>query len=281
MIGGRRSLPGRKVADRRIRVERPHSPYFRYAGAGQLVAREAASRPRNGRDLALARLRALLLWPAAIQRGGARGTPVKEEGARDLQLGCDQLVRLCDRGNPARPVARGGRRVAALARRSRSRSRSCSRSCPCPTARSAAPTPTEAGRTSSRRLNLAPIFGLIAAAALLIDYVMTVAVSTAAAIAQIQSVIPAAYEVRIEIAFVSISLITIANLRGCASPGTSLRSRPISLSVSRSRSSPLASSASSLEAPHRFRPSRMPSRLGRRRSASCCCSRRSRADPWR
>ena len=57
------------------------------------------------------------------------------------------------------------------------------------------------------------------AAALLIDYVMTVAVSTAAAIAQIQSVIPAAYDVRIEIAFVSISLITIANLRGLRESG--------------------------------------------------------------
>ena len=44
------------------------------------------------------------------------------------------------------------------------------------------------------KTNLAPIFGLIAAAALLIDYVMTVSVSTAAAITQIQSVIPAAYD---------------------------------------------------------------------------------------
>ena len=69
------------------------------------------------------------------------------------------------------------------------------------------------------KTNLAPIFGLIAAAALLIDYVMTVAVSTAAAIAQIQSVVPAAYDVRIEIAFVSISLITIANLRGLRESG--------------------------------------------------------------
>ncbi len=48
---------------------------------------------------------------------------------------------------------------------------------------------------------------------------MTVAVSTAAAIAQIQSVIPAAYDVRIEIAFVSIALITIANLRGLRESG--------------------------------------------------------------
>jgi hypothetical protein len=57
MIGGRRSLQGRKVADRRIRIDRPHSPYFRYAGAGQLIAREAASRPRTRQQLALARLR--------------------------------------------------------------------------------------------------------------------------------------------------------------------------------------------------------------------------------
>src|SRR5512141_998692 len=48
---------------------------------------------------------------------------------------------------------------------------------------------------------------------------MTVAVSTASAIAQIQSVLPAVYDVRIEIAFVSISLITIANLRGLRESG--------------------------------------------------------------
>ena len=79
--------------------------------------------------------------------------------------------------------------------------------------------PTGGGAYVVARTNLAPIFGLIAAAALLIDYVMTVSVSTAAAIAQIQSVIPQAYDVRIEIAFISISLITIANLRGLRESG--------------------------------------------------------------
>jgi amino acid transporter len=79
--------------------------------------------------------------------------------------------------------------------------------------------PNGGGAYVVARSNLAPIFGLIAAAALLIDYVMTVAVSTASAIAQIQSVIPAAYDVRIQIAFVSISLITIANLRGLRESG--------------------------------------------------------------
>ena len=81
------------------------------------------------------------------------------------------------------------------------------------------PIPTAAARTSWHGRTSRPIFGLVAAAALLIDYVMTVAVSTAAAIAQIQSVIPAAYDVRIEIAFVSIALITVANLRGLRESG--------------------------------------------------------------
>ncbi|MFL5675632.1 MAG: APC family permease, partial [Chloroflexota bacterium] len=79
--------------------------------------------------------------------------------------------------------------------------------------------PNGGGAYIVAKTNLAPLFGLIAAAALLIDYVMTVSVSTAAAIAQIQSVVPAAYNVRIEIAFVSISLITIANLRGLRESG--------------------------------------------------------------
>jgi amino acid transporter len=79
--------------------------------------------------------------------------------------------------------------------------------------------PNGGGAYVVARTNLAPIFGLIAAASLLIDYVMTVAVSTASAIAQIQSVLPVAYEYRIEIAFASISLITIANLRGLRESG--------------------------------------------------------------
>jgi hypothetical protein len=45
MIGGRRPLQGRKPGDRRVRVDRPHAPYFRYTGRGQLTAREAASTP--------------------------------------------------------------------------------------------------------------------------------------------------------------------------------------------------------------------------------------------
>ena len=48
------------LGDRRVRVERPHAPYFRYADEGQLVAREAASAPRTSAGRALARVRGVL-----------------------------------------------------------------------------------------------------------------------------------------------------------------------------------------------------------------------------
>ena len=46
-------MHGRKMADRRVRVARPHSRYFRWAGPNVLVAKQAASVPvsRTGRLL--------------------------------------------------------------------------------------------------------------------------------------------------------------------------------------------------------------------------------------
>jgi len=79
--------------------------------------------------------------------------------------------------------------------------------------------PTGGGAYSVSKENLGAVASLVAAAALLIDYVMTVSVSTASAVAQVYSVIPALYEVRIEIAVVAIVLITAANLRGLRESG--------------------------------------------------------------
>ena len=57
MIGGRKPIQGRKPADRRIRVERPHSAFFRYTGPGQLVAKPAASRPTTPLGAAVSRVK--------------------------------------------------------------------------------------------------------------------------------------------------------------------------------------------------------------------------------
>ena len=218
MIGGRRPLTGRKAGDRRIRVERPHAPYFRYAGPGQLVAREAASQPRTpagrafararavvfGRPLAseadiderLSKVKALAIFSSDAISSSAYAT---EEILRVLILAGAAAMLLSIEVSIAIAILLA---VVAVSYRQVCRAY-----------------PNGGGAYIVARTNLAPIFGLIAAASLLIDYVMTVAVSTASAIAQIQSVVPAAYDVRIEIAFISITLITIANLRGLRESG--------------------------------------------------------------
>jgi amino acid transporter len=79
--------------------------------------------------------------------------------------------------------------------------------------------PSGGGAYAVAKENLGQVFGLIAAGALMIDYVMTVAVSTASAVAQAYSVWPGLYDWRIEIGIVSIALITIGNLRGLRESG--------------------------------------------------------------
>jgi amino acid transporter len=218
VIGGRRPLKGRKPADRRVRVERPHAPYFRYMGPGQLVAKPAAnvaltpggrllSRVRAiifGRPLSteeeigerLSKTKALAIFSSDAISSSAYAT---EEILRVLLLAGASALFLSLEVSIAITVLLA---VVSISYRQVCRAY-----------------PNGGGAYIVAKTNLAPIFGLIAAAALLIDYVMTVAVSTAAAIAQIQSVYPPAYDYRIEIAFVSISLITIANLRGLRESG--------------------------------------------------------------
>jgi amino acid transporter len=68
--------------------------------------------------------------------------------------------------------------------------------------------------------NLGAWPGLTAAAALLIDYVLTVAVSTTAGVAAITSAVPALLPYRVPLCLLAIALITWANLRGVRESGT-------------------------------------------------------------
>ncbi len=61
---------------------------------------------------------------------------------------------------------------------------------------------------------------LTAGAALLTDYILTVAVSISSGVAQITSAVPSLYPFRVEIALALIALITIVNLRGVKESGT-------------------------------------------------------------
>jgi amino acid transporter len=67
--------------------------------------------------------------------------------------------------------------------------------------------------------NLGTVPGLVAAAALLIDYVLTVAVSVAAGIAALTSAVPALYGWRVWLCVAGVAAIAIANLRGIRESG--------------------------------------------------------------
>jgi amino acid transporter len=62
--------------------------------------------------------------------------------------------------------------------------------------------------------NLSFAAGLFAGSALLVDYIMTVAVSTAAGVAAITSAVPELRPERVEIAVALVALVTLGNLRG-------------------------------------------------------------------
>ncbi|MBI2762542.1 MAG: APC family permease [Chloroflexi bacterium] len=79
--------------------------------------------------------------------------------------------------------------------------------------------PTGGGSYSVSKRNFGRNASLIAASALLIDYVMTVAVSTTSAVEQITSALPELIDQRVLIGIVAVSLITIGNLRGLREAG--------------------------------------------------------------
>ena len=67
--------------------------------------------------------------------------------------------------------------------------------------------------------NLGVTPALIAAAALLVDYVLTVAVSVAAGVAAITSAAPALHDLRVPISLLAVAVITWGNLRGIRESG--------------------------------------------------------------
>jgi len=218
MIGGRRQLQGRKPADCRVRVDRPHSPYFRYTGPGQMVAKAAAHTPKTAVGRAWARIRGVAIGRplASEEEAGERLTKKKalaifsSDAISSSAYATQEIIRvLAIAGATALAFSVGvSIAIAVLLAVVATSYRQVCRAYP-----------GGGGAYAVAKENLNPLLGLVAAAALLIDYVMTVAVSTASAIGQIASVIPELGAVKIEIAVVVIFLMTVANLRGLRESG--------------------------------------------------------------
>ncbi len=218
MIGGRRPIKGRKPADRRVRVERPHAPYFRYTGPGQLVAKPAASGPRTGSERAVATVKEWLIGrPLASvedidQRLSKRlALPIfSSDAISSSAYATEEILRVLVLAGAAAlflsiPVAIAISVLLAVV--AISYRQVCYAF------------PGGGGAYAVARQELSPILGLVAAAALLIDYVMTVAVSTSSAMDQLISILPGLELWRLPVAVTVIALITVGNLRGLRESG--------------------------------------------------------------
>jgi len=68
--------------------------------------------------------------------------------------------------------------------------------------------------------NIGRAAGLVAGSALLVDYVLTITVSTAAGVAAVTSAIPSLHDARVLIGIAVIAIMTVGNLRGIREAGT-------------------------------------------------------------
>jgi amino acid transporter len=219
VIGGRRPLQGRKPGDRRVRVERPHAPYFRYTGKGQLTAKEAASAPTSATGRAFASLRALFFGRplASEEELGERLSKTKalaifsSDAISSSAYATEEILRVLILGGVV-ALAYGVEISIAISILLVAVAISYRQIC--------IAYPSGGGSYTVSRRNIGRTVSLVAASALLIDYVMTVAVSTSSAVEQIVSAFPILYDERVLIGVSAIGLIAIANLRGLREAGT-------------------------------------------------------------
>jgi len=211
-------IRGQKVGDRRVRVKRPHAAYFRYSGEGFLVARASASAPRTPLGRALARVKAGLFGrPLSIHDDiSERLTKTKalaifsSDAISSSAYATEEILRVLVLAGAGAlilslPIAVMIALLLAVVSTSYRQI--------------GIAYPSGGGAYAVARANLPMITALIAAGALLVDYVMTVAVSTASAVEQVISAVPAVADWRLEVGVAAIILITLGNLRGLRESG--------------------------------------------------------------
>ena len=209
---------GRKLGDRRVLIDRPHTPYFRYSGPATLVAREAASVPRSGLDKRLATLRARLLGrPLSLHEelsqrlGVVTGLPIfASDNISSSAYATEEIMRvlaLAGAGTLALTMPITIVIVVVLAIVVTSYRQTISAY------------PNGGGSYIVASDNLGTLPGLTAAAALLTDYVLTVAVSVAAGVLALTSIVPELFPDRVAIGLAIVVVIALVNLRGLRESG--------------------------------------------------------------
>jgi len=217
-------LRGRKLGDRRVRVERPQAEYFRYAAKDTLVARPKAHEEKRplGRGLAAGR-RVLFGRPLASEEEGEERLPKKKalaifssDAISSSAYATEEILRALLVSGVSAGVGYGYLGLAlpvsialavllgvvALSYRM-----------------IVVAYPTGGGSYSVSKATFGRTASLVAASALLIGYVLTVAVSVSSASDQIVSAVPSLAAWGTIIAVGAVFLITIANLRGLREAG--------------------------------------------------------------
>ncbi len=211
-------LRGRKLGDRRVVVDRPHAAYFRYAGPGVMVAKAAASGPTTAFGRRLARVRALVFGkPLTTEQD------IEERLSKKLALpifssdaisssayATDEILKVLVLAGLV-ALTWSIWVAAAIALMLTIVAFSYRQVCRA--------YPSGGGAYVVARENLGAKFGLIAAAALMVDYVMTVAVSSASALANLATAFPLIEPYKVELGALVIVVVTAANLRGIRESG--------------------------------------------------------------
>ena len=214
-----RALRGRKPGDRRVRVERPGSRYFRYAGPGVVVARASAIIPRSrvGRaglaarrtlfgaplasaqeiDERLPKWKALAVFSSDVMSSVAYATEASMFTL--LAAGTVAFAYLM----PISFLIVGLLALVTFSYRQTIRAY-----------------PGGGGSYIVAHTNLGTLPGLVAAAALLTDYVLTVAVSVSAGVFNLASAFPALHDVTVPLIVAAILLVMGVNLRGIRESST-------------------------------------------------------------
>ena len=212
-------LRGQKPGDRRVRVKRPESRYFRYAGPGVVVARPAATeaRTRRGRatfaarravfgrplttaqeiDQRLPKWKALAVFSSDVLSSVAYATEASMFTL--LAVGTAAFTYLM-------PIALLIVGVLILVTFSYQQ-----------TIRAY---PGGGGSYIVARANLGVLPGLVAAAALLTDYVLTVAVSVSSGVFNLASAFPSLHPLAVPLIVAAIFLVMVVNLRGIRESST-------------------------------------------------------------
>jgi amino acid transporter len=207
------------MGDRRLRVERPHAAYFRWTGPGQLTAKEAASVPATPAGRLWAKVKSLFIGRplASEEEIGERLSKKKalaifsSDAISSSAYATEEILRVLILGGVA-ALAFGLQISIAIAILLIAVAISYRQIC--------IAYPTGGGSYSVSKRNFGRRASLVAASALMIDYVMTVAVSTSSSVEQITSAFPALINERVIIGVAAIALITVGNLRGIREAGS-------------------------------------------------------------